>query len=248
MVTKAEIQSIDFTGNTCVVRMPYFENGNISERAIATATFANTPGSYNGYKENDVVIVGFEDNNLSNPVVLGKLYLGAVRENADPRGTINCTETNVSNKCTLPMTTKIVASGQSKSPEIANTSQTYKSLNEVVEKVVKTDSVASTSNGTELRIELTSSDKIKPTTLMTKVELGSEPDSNSETDLGSEPEITEETAIDKLSNDLLSAAVTQSDLTINIRDCNRNLLPGDIVEICTFRTWSPSKKSYSHHH
>jgi hypothetical protein len=54
MVTKAIIKTIDFNGNTCTVRIPYFETATNRE-IICTAGISNTPGTYNGYKENDVV-------------------------------------------------------------------------------------------------------------------------------------------------------------------------------------------------
>ena len=54
MITKGIIKSIDFNGNSCIVRMPYFETAGSSE-VVCEALVSNTPGVYNGYKENDVV-------------------------------------------------------------------------------------------------------------------------------------------------------------------------------------------------
>ena len=73
MITKGIITAIDFKGNTCTVRMPLFENAG-NDQITGTATISNTPGSYNGYKVNDVVLVGFEDGQMDKPVILGKLY------------------------------------------------------------------------------------------------------------------------------------------------------------------------------
>ena len=76
MVTKGIITSIDFNGNTCKVRIPFFETAG-NDPIISDAIISNTPGVYNGYKVDDVVLVAFEDGLMNNPVVIGKLYLGA---------------------------------------------------------------------------------------------------------------------------------------------------------------------------
>ena len=54
MLAKGVINSINFSSNTCKVRIPQFETVN-SDPIILDATISITPGIYNGYKENDVV-------------------------------------------------------------------------------------------------------------------------------------------------------------------------------------------------
>lgn len=108
MVTKGEIQSIDYQGNTCIVRLPYFESAGIKDNIQAEATINNQPGMYNGYKAGDIVWVAFEDGEASQPVVIGKLYLGANKERNDPRGVVNAESSIISNNIQLPITTKIV--------------------------------------------------------------------------------------------------------------------------------------------
>lgn len=108
MITKGEIQSIDYQGNTCVVRLPYFESAGIKDNIQATATIGNQPGMYNGYKVGDVVYVAFEDGEANQPVVIGKLFLGSDKEQKDPRGVMNCESSIISNNIELPITTKIV--------------------------------------------------------------------------------------------------------------------------------------------
>jgi hypothetical protein len=54
MITKGIIKSIDYNGNTCTVRVPFFETAN-NDEIISTAPISNTPGSYNGYKVDDIV-------------------------------------------------------------------------------------------------------------------------------------------------------------------------------------------------
>lgn len=108
MVTKGEIQSIDYQGNTCIVRLPYFESAGIKDNIQAEATINNQPGMYNGYKAGDIVWVAFEDGEASQPVVIGKLYLGANKERNDPRGVVNAESSIISDNIQLPITTKIV--------------------------------------------------------------------------------------------------------------------------------------------
>lgn len=89
MVTKAEIQSVDFNSNTCQVRIPIFED-RTGNKVICKATFAIPPGIYNGFQTGDIVYIAFEDGHISTPVVIGKLFLGTAIE-ADSLGSaINC--------------------------------------------------------------------------------------------------------------------------------------------------------------
>lgn len=108
MITKGEIQSIDYTGNTCVVRLPYFESAGLTDKIFAEATISNQPGMYNGYKAGDVVFVAFDDGEADQPVVLGKLYLGATKEQKDPRGVMNAESSIISSNMSLPLSTKLV--------------------------------------------------------------------------------------------------------------------------------------------
>lgn len=89
MVTKAEIQSIDFNSNICQVRIPIFED-RTGNKVVCKATFAIPPGVYNGFQVGDVVYVAFEDGHISTPVVIGKLFLGTAAEASNLGGAINC--------------------------------------------------------------------------------------------------------------------------------------------------------------
>lgn len=108
MITKGEIQSVDYTGNTCVVRIPYFESAGITDRIYAEATVCNPPGIYNSYKAGDVVFLAFDDGEPGQPVILGKLFLGASKEQNDPRGVINAESSLISKNASLPLSTKLV--------------------------------------------------------------------------------------------------------------------------------------------
>ena len=127
MITKGIIQAIDLTGNTCQVRMPFFESAN-NDEIYGTATISNTPGSYNGYKVGDVVWVAFEDNKLASPVVIGKLYLGVDIEQQDPRGVINVVDSVVANSASIPADTKLDASVEN---NVAPTSIPHNSVSSI---------------------------------------------------------------------------------------------------------------------
>lgn len=124
MVTKGIITSIDFNGNTCQVRIPLFETSG-NDPITGTAIVSNTPGSYNGYKVGDVVLVAFEDGKMQNPVIVGKLYLGAAKEKQDPRGTINVETTTASKSASLPADAVLTANVDSNVP---NTNTPFGSL------------------------------------------------------------------------------------------------------------------------
>lgn len=85
MLTKGIIQSMSTTGNRCVVRMPLFENAGNASPVQATALVNITPGIFNNLAVGDVVFVGFEENALEKPVILGKLFTEAISE-ANIRG------------------------------------------------------------------------------------------------------------------------------------------------------------------
>jgi len=135
MLAKGIIDSIDFSSNTCIVRIPQFETAN-SDPIILSATFSITPGMYNGYKENDVVWVAFENNRLEHPVVIGKLFLGTEKENKDPRGTINCMISTTSQKANIPQDTVLT---NEVSDDIPNTQVPYNNINEIANKLNDVD-------------------------------------------------------------------------------------------------------------
>lgn len=133
MVTKGIITSIDFNGNTCQVRIPFFETAG-NDPIIGTAVVSNTPGSYNGYKVGDVVLVAFEDGQMETPVVIGKLYLGAEKEKADPRGSLNTESLVAAKTAAVPADTKLTTNTDKNLP---NTMNPYANLSSIANNLNK---------------------------------------------------------------------------------------------------------------
>lgn len=86
MVTKAVIAARLDNSNKYLVRIPVLESsGNSSEllssnAPLHEAALSYTPGNINGYVQGDVVYISFENNDLSNVVIIGKLWLGSEEE------------------------------------------------------------------------------------------------------------------------------------------------------------------------
>ena len=105
MITKALIQSINAAGNRCIVRMPLFETAANPMPVVAEALVNIAPGIFNNLAVGDIVFVGFEENALDKPVILGKLFRGATSEN-DIRGGGGVFDTlKVNTSITLPAST-----------------------------------------------------------------------------------------------------------------------------------------------
>lgn len=83
MITKAIVLNKITNSNKYLVRVPIFETftntsdpNNLTNASLFEATYAYQPGNTDGLAPNDVVYVGFENNDYSNVVIIGKLYLG----------------------------------------------------------------------------------------------------------------------------------------------------------------------------
>ena len=133
MITKGLIQSIDFSSNTCMVRLPFFETaGNPTEMTLQ-ATFAITPGIFNSYKVGDVVQVAFENGEINNPVVVGKLFLGGQKESVEPRGSATFNSLEVAQSATLPLDTKFKLNiGDTTIPNVKGSYRSYESVQDII--------------------------------------------------------------------------------------------------------------------
>ena len=106
MLTKAIIQSVDYTKNICRVRIPLFENASRNVNMIeADAQFSIVPGVYNSYKTGDVVFIGFEENKMELPVILGKLFVSAAAEASAHRGNLSGNSLSITDVAQLPYST-----------------------------------------------------------------------------------------------------------------------------------------------
>lgn len=84
MITKGIIIERIQDSNKYLVRIPIFESfsnstekENLTNAAIFEATLCYAPGNTDGIVPNDVVYIGFENNDLGQPIILGKLFLGS---------------------------------------------------------------------------------------------------------------------------------------------------------------------------
>lgn len=136
MITKGIIKAIDYNTNVCTVRIPLFEGAGNPDEITAEAIISTTPGVANCYKEQDVVLLSFEENSYNKPIVLGKLYLGA--NNEDARGAINCESLQVKGSVSLPLTTKLTFDGLKDTYAGVDGDYTsYKTLEDVVNALQK---------------------------------------------------------------------------------------------------------------
>ena len=107
MITKGIILSKSGL-NKFIVRLPIFEtadnkvDNSLENISHYECTLCYTPGIENSYQEGDVVFVGFEDNKLYKPIILGKLYLS---EDTSSRAYANLSALNVESSVNLPTNT-----------------------------------------------------------------------------------------------------------------------------------------------
>lgn len=101
MITLGIINSINI--DSIAVRLPVFEASGSNENQILNCSICYNPGNLKGYKVGDIVYVGFENNQIDKPVVLGKLYKG--EEEASNYSLANSLK--VTENATLPYNTTI---------------------------------------------------------------------------------------------------------------------------------------------
>lgn len=81
MITRAIITKVDLDRAKLQVRIPIFHgvdnsaNSPYADFELCWASILCTPGVSIDYREGDVVMVGFEDNDAGQPIVLGFLML-----------------------------------------------------------------------------------------------------------------------------------------------------------------------------
>lgn len=104
IMTKGIITQLPAEGdNIFKVEIPLMED-NTTNEAIFNAILCDSPGSYNGYEVGDVVIVHFQDHELNEAIILGKLYTHIPDEE---KAYILANSLKVTNSVELPADTRI---------------------------------------------------------------------------------------------------------------------------------------------
>ena len=104
ITTQAVIKAIDTDTNTCTIQVPLFNTVRSVAAGIPNTAFALPPGFINPYKAGDEVFVSFINNEVNQPVVMGRLYSKQSAAAAQAGG-IRCSELTVTNTASLPITT-----------------------------------------------------------------------------------------------------------------------------------------------
>lgn len=86
MITRAIINKIDYESNKIRVRIPIYDGAQNSQEStsdddLSWASVLCIPGLTIDYKIGDIVIVGFEDDDIGKPIILG--YLRLVNSESD---------------------------------------------------------------------------------------------------------------------------------------------------------------------
>ena len=110
MLTRAIIVDIDYKENKLKLNIPILDTFKIDiedakKEKLNWASIMCVPGIDIDYKVGDVVIVGFEEDNISHPIVLGYLKLSG--EQAAPRAYGKFKEVSISECLEAPTNTKI---------------------------------------------------------------------------------------------------------------------------------------------
>lgn len=105
MITKAIVQSINSAGTKCRVRMPLFETSASASHVEAEALVNIAPGMFNNLEVGDRVLIGFEENAIEKPIILGKLFMGASVESAVKGGGGVFDTIKVNSEAILPAST-----------------------------------------------------------------------------------------------------------------------------------------------
>lgn len=140
MIVKGIIKTINFSENSCTVRLPLFETAAADGEVILDAIISIQPGLYNGYTEGDVVFVDFENNKLSQPIVVGKLFLGADKETAaGAPSAMTVSNLKVTTQATLPVDTRLSLEGLGNIVPVEKGISSYHSLVDIIKALHQTE-------------------------------------------------------------------------------------------------------------
>lgn len=140
MIVKGIIKTINFSENSCTVRLPLFETAAAQGEVILDAIISIQPGLYNGYTEGDVVFVDFENNKLSQPIVVGKLYLGTEKETATGApSAMTVSNLKVTTQATLPVDTRLSLEDLGNTVPVEKGISSYHSLADIIKALHQTE-------------------------------------------------------------------------------------------------------------
>lgn len=106
IIREINLSSSTYSGNKYLIEINLFQSpGDYNkDNYTYSANCSTLPGHYDSYTVGDRVYVGFLNDDLSVPIILGKIYQG--RDSAH-RSQINCENLDVSMNAQLPKSTKI---------------------------------------------------------------------------------------------------------------------------------------------
>lgn len=105
MITKGIVQRVDRRGNQFIVRVPLFENASTVNPVSLKAYQCIVPGLYNNLYVGDIVYIGFEENAMEKPIILGKFFKNYRTEDKAKGGSGNFTKLNILDKASMPAST-----------------------------------------------------------------------------------------------------------------------------------------------
>lgn len=114
MITKGIIlETPEPNTNKYKVKIPVFQTtglnlkGTSLDASVVDALLCYEPGNFQGYNVGDVVFLGFEENETSRAVILGKLYIPNEIKNFSSNNFIHSSSIIVDSVATLPESTTI---------------------------------------------------------------------------------------------------------------------------------------------
>ena len=102
MITKGIVQRVDRRGNQFIIRVPLFESASTVNPVSLKAYQCIVPGLYNNLYVGDIVYIGFEENAMEKPIILGKFFKNYRTEDKAKGGSGNFTKLNVLDKASMP--------------------------------------------------------------------------------------------------------------------------------------------------
>jgi hypothetical protein len=104
MIVTGEVVSLTSLSNKINVRLPIFESSGTNKQCIVSCNICYNPGNLNAYTIGDYVYVSFINDELSFPIIIGKIYKGL---EAEATNYSYLSDLEVTQHAILPTTTTI---------------------------------------------------------------------------------------------------------------------------------------------